>query len=80
MAGKTGTAENPRGRDHAVFIAFAPRDNPQVAVGVIVENAGFGSTTAAPIASLMIEQYFRGETTRPQLIAGVRALSSGGGR
>ena len=80
VAGKTGTAENPRGRDHAVFIAFAPRDNPQVAVGVIVENAGFGSTTAAPIASLMIEQYFRGETTRPALVSGVRALSSGGGR
>ena len=78
LAGKTGTAENPRGADHAVFIAFAPRENPQVAVGVIVENAGFGATTAGPIASLMIEQYFRGRTTRPQMVAGVRALRSRG--
>ena len=66
LAGKTGTAENPRGKDHAVFIAYAPADDPQVAVGVIVENAGFGSTTAAPIASLMIEQFFRGQIASPQ--------------
>ncbi|WP_412070127.1 penicillin-binding protein 2 [Rubrivirga sp. IMCC43871] len=65
VAGKTGTAENPRGKDHAVFIAYAPVDDPQVAVGVIVENAGYGSTTAAPIASLMIEQYFRGTIASP---------------
>lgn len=78
LAGKTGTAENPRGADHAVFIAYAPVDNPRVAVGVIVENAGFGSTTAAPIASLMIEQFFRGRTTRPEMIAAVRALRSSG--
>ncbi|HEX8297957.1 MAG TPA: penicillin-binding protein 2 [Rubricoccaceae bacterium] len=78
LAGKTGTAENPRGADHAVFIAFAPRINPQVAIGVIVENAGFGATTAGPIASLMIEQYFRGQTTRPEMVAGVRALRSRG--
>jgi penicillin-binding protein 2 len=80
MAGKTGTAENPLGDDHAVFIAYAPVDNPQVAVGIIVENAGFGSQTAAPIASLMIEQYLRGETTRPDLIQGVRARRSGSNR
>ncbi len=66
VAGKTGTAENPRGKDHAVFIAYAPADDPQVAVGVIVENAGFGSTTAAPIASLMIEQFLRGGIRSPQ--------------
>ena len=78
LAGKTGTAENPRGRDHALFIAYAPRDNPQVAVGVIVENAGFGATTAGPIASLMIEQFFRGTTTRPEMIASVRSLRSSG--
>jgi penicillin-binding protein 2 len=80
MAGKTGTAENPLGDDHAVFIAYAPVDNPRVAVGIIVENAGFGSTTAAPIASLMIEQYLRGETTRPDLINAVRAHPSGRNR
>lgn len=77
LAGKTGTAENPRGADHAVFIAYAPAENPQVAVGVLVENAGFGSQTAAPIASLMIEQYLRGEVTREFLIDYVQARSSG---
>lgn len=78
LAGKTGTAENPRGKDHAVFIAYAPADDPQVAVGVIVENAGFGSTTAAPIASLMIEQYLRGRVFREHLIPFVRAQRSVG--
>ena len=74
LAGKTGTAENPRGKDHAVFIAYAPIDDPQVAVGVIVENAGFGSTTAAPIASLMIEQFFRGQIASPQRQARVQLV------
>lgn len=80
VAGKTGTAENPRGKDHAVFIAYAPVDDPQVAVGVIVENAGFGSTTAAPIASLMIEQYLRGRIVPPRqaLIPFVRNQKSVG--
>ncbi|MDT7856195.1 penicillin-binding protein 2 [Rubrivirga sp. S365] len=78
VAGKTGTAENPRGKDHSVFIAYAPADDPQVAVGVIVENAGYGGTAAAPIASLMIEQYFRGTVTRPQLVEFVRAQRSVG--
>ena len=78
VAGKTGTAENPRGKDHSVFIAYAPADDPQVAVGVIVENIGFGGTTAAPIASLMIEQYLRGLTSRPELIQFVRAQRSVG--
>lgn len=78
LAGKTGTAENPRGRDHAVFIAYAPADDPQVAVGVIVENAGFGSSTAAPIASLMIEQYLRGRVFREHLIPYVRSQRSSG--
>lgn len=57
QCGKTGTAENPHGDDHSNFIAFAPKDNPQIAIAVVVENAGFGSTWAAPIASLMIEKY-----------------------
>jgi penicillin-binding protein 2 len=80
MAAKTGTAENPLGDDHAVFIAYAPVENPQVAVGVIVENAGFGSTTAGPIASLMIEQYFRGHITRPDLFEATRVRTSGQNR
>lgn len=57
VCGKTGTAENPHGEDHSVFIAFAPRENPKIAIAVYVENAGFGGTWAAPIASLMIEKY-----------------------
>lgn len=61
VAGKTGTAQNPHGEDHGWFIAFAPMDNPRIAVAVLVENAGYGSQSAAPIASLMIEQYLNGE-------------------
>lgn len=60
VCGKTGTAENPHGRDHSIFIAFAPKDNPKIAVAIVVENAGFGSTWAAPIVSLMIEKYLKG--------------------
>ena len=61
ICGKTGTAENPHGADHSLFVAFAPKDDPQIAIAVIVENAGFGSTWGAPIAGLMIEQYLKGE-------------------
>lgn len=60
VCGKTGTAENPHGEDHSVFIAFAPKDDPKIAIAVYVENAGFGSTLAAPVASLMIEKYLKG--------------------
>lgn len=67
MAGKTGTAQNPHGRDHAIFIGFAPYDDPQIAVAVVVENAGFGATWACPIASMMIEQYLTGEVKRKDL-------------
>lgn len=61
VCGKTGTAENPFGEDHSVFVAFAPRNDPQIAIAVYVENAGFGATYAAPVASLMIEKYLKGE-------------------
>lgn len=57
ICGKTGTAQNPHGDDHSVFICFAPKDNPKIAVAAYVENAGFGATWAAPIASLMVEKY-----------------------
>lgn len=57
VCGKTGTAQNPHGEDHSVFIAFAPMENPKIAIAVYVENSGFGGTWAAPIASLMMEQY-----------------------
>ena len=62
ICGKTGTVQNPHGRDHSVFIAFAPKDNPKIAIAVVVENAGdYGGTWAAPIASLMLEKYFYGK-------------------
>ncbi|MBW6534423.1 MAG: penicillin-binding protein 2 [Mariniphaga sp.] len=59
MCGKTGTVQNPHGKDHAAFMAFAPRENPQIAISVYVENSGFGSTFAAPIASLLVEKYLK---------------------
>ncbi len=67
MAGKTGTVQNPHGRDHAIFIGFAPIEDPQIAVAVVVENAGFGATWACPIATMMMEQYLTGEVKRKDL-------------
>ena len=64
ICGKTGTVQNPHGEDHALFIGFAPMDNPQIAIAVAVENAGFGSTWACPIATLLMEQYLTGEIKR----------------
>lgn len=64
VCGKTGTAENPHGEDHSIFIAFAPKDDPQIAIAVYVENGGFGARWAAPIASLMIEKYLTDTITR----------------
>jgi penicillin-binding protein 2 len=57
IAGKTGTAQNPHGKDHALFIAFAPYKDPKIALAVVVENVGFGATYAAPIAKKMVEAY-----------------------
>ena len=67
MCGKTGTVQNPHGKDHSVFVAFAPRDNPKIAIAVVVENAGFGATWSAPIASLMVEKYIKKTISRPQV-------------
>ena len=67
LAGKTGTAQNPHGEDHSVFIAFAPKEDPKIAIAVYVENAGWGGRAAASTASLMIEKYLRGQVTRPAL-------------
>lgn len=61
VCGKTGTAQNPHGRDHSVFMGFAPYHNPKIAIAVYVENAGFGATFGVPIGSLMIEKYLTGE-------------------
>lgn len=57
ICGKTGTSQNPHGEDHSVFFGFAPKDNPQIAIAVYVENAGHGGHIAAPIGSLMMEKY-----------------------
>jgi penicillin-binding protein 2 len=66
MCGKTGTVQNPHGKDHSVFVAFAPRENPKIAIAVVVENAGFGGTWSAPIASLLVEKYITKKINRPQ--------------
>jgi penicillin-binding protein 2 len=67
ICGKTGTAQNPHGKDHSIFIAFAPRENPKIAICVIVENGGFGASFAAPIANLMIERYLKTNKESPSL-------------
>ncbi len=61
VCGKTGTAQNPHGNDHSIFICFAPKENPRIAVAAYIENAGFGSSWAAPISSLLVEKYLNGE-------------------
>lgn len=68
VCGKTGTAQNPRGKDHSTFLSFAPKDNPRIAISVYVENGGFGASTALPIASLLEEFYLTDTITRPWLI------------
>lgn len=60
---KTGTAQNPHGKNHSLFVCFAPKDNPKIAVAVIVENAGYGSTWAGPIGGLLMEQYLNDTLT-----------------
>ncbi len=57
VCGKTGTSQNPHGKDHSIFIGFAPKDNPKIAVAVIIENGGFGATYAAPMATVLMERF-----------------------
>lgn len=64
----TGTVQNPHGENHAVFFAFAPRHNPKIAIAVFVENAGYGGTWAAPIASMLVEKYLKDTITLPKYI------------
>ncbi|MFN1835931.1 penicillin-binding protein 2 [Balneola sp. MJW-20] len=68
IAGKTGTAQNPLGKDHGWFTCFAPMDDPQIVVTAFIENAGFASVSAAPIASLVLEKFILGEVTRPYVL------------
>lgn len=65
---KTGTAQNPHGKNHSLFVCFAPKDNPTIAVAVVVENAGFGATWAGPIAGLMMEKYLNDTLTKESKI------------
>lgn len=74
ICGKTGTAQNPHGADHSTFMCFAPRENPQIAVSVYIENGRFGATIAAPIASLIVEKYLTGEIKRPELVKRVQEM------
>jgi penicillin-binding protein 2 len=67
VCGKTGTAENPHGKDHSLFVGYAPRENPKIAIGIMVENGGWGATWAAPIATLMMEKYLTDSISRPEL-------------
>lgn len=72
ICGKTGTAQNPHGRDHSTFLCFAPRNNPKIAVSVYIENGGFGATVAVPIASLIVEQYLTDTVKRHDLVEYVK--------
>lgn len=76
ICGKTGTAENPHGEDHSVFMAFAPKDNPQIAISVYVEYGKWGATYAAPIASLLIEKYLTGTIAENRKWVETRMLTS----
>ena len=83
ICGKTGTAENfakidgvrTKMQDHSIFVAFAPKDNPKIAIAILVENGGYGATIAGPIASLMIEKYLRKKITRKDLETRVLNIS-----
>ncbi|MBQ9072840.1 MAG: penicillin-binding protein 2, partial [Muribaculaceae bacterium] len=76
VCGKTGTAQNPHGRDHSAFMGFAPYNNPQIAVCVYVENAGFGATYGVPIGSLVIEKYLTGKISEKRKYLEQRMLES----
>ncbi len=65
VCGKTGTAENPHGEDHSIFVAFAPKEDPKIAIAVYIENGGFGGTWATPMAKLMIEKYLNDSIAVP---------------
>lgn len=75
VCGKTGTAENPRGRDHSTFLSFAPKDNPKIAISVYVENGGFGASAALPIASLLEEYYLTDTIRRPALLEHIKNMN-----
>ena len=84
ICGKTGTVENSikiidgvktQAPDHSILVAFAPKENPKIAIAVFVENGGYGSTIAAPISSLIIEKYLKGKISKPWVEKRIKALS-----
>ena len=75
ICAKTGTAQNPHGKNHSLFVAFAPKENPRIAVAIVVENAGFGATWAAPIGSLLMEKYLN-DTISAKRLAEVERISN----
>lgn len=74
VAGKTGTAQNPHGRDHSVFALIAPVNDPKIVIFCLVENAGFGATVACPVASLMAEYYLKGKVERTDLEKNIKEM------
>ena len=76
VCGKTGTAQNPHGKDHSAFMGFAPYHNPKIAIAVYVENAGFGAAYGVPIGSLMMEKYLTGEISAARKGLEERMLNS----
>ena len=75
VCGKTGTAQNPHGKDHSTFLSFAPRNNPRIAISVYVENGGFGASAALPIASLLEEFYLTDTIRRPELFERIKNMN-----
>ena len=73
---KTGTSQNPHGKDHSLFVAYAPLVNPTIAIAVVVENSGFGATYAGPIASLMLEKYLNDTISSKRLFLEERMLKA----
>lgn len=74
VCGKTGTAQNPHGQDHAWFICYAPKEKPKIAMCVMVENAGFGGVISAPIAQKMLQKFFYPQSDSTKLKLDTNAL------
>lgn len=75
ICGKTGTAQNPSGADHSTFLCFAPKDNPKIVVSAYVEHGRWGASVAAPIASLLVEQYLTDTIKRPEMLRQVKEMT-----
>ena len=76
ICGKTGTAENPHGKDHSLFLGFGPMESPKVSIAVMVENGGFGATYAVPIGRLMLDYYLHGDSITPSSTSYEKAMLS----